>query len=135
MTPSELSRRDLMRTSAIAAGTVAVGMSGNFVAAAQDEPAIKKTRSYNPDMEYRRLGSTGMWVSAVCMGGHWKRVAEVTGQKIPPVSIPADKAAEKVLRKNRYDVLTSCMEVGINYVDACTEAEISVYGPALKGRR
>ena len=47
----------------------------------------------------------------------------------------AAKADEKVLRKNRYDVLTRCMEVGINYVDACTLAEISVYGPALKGRR
>ena len=28
-------------------------------------------------MEYRRLGKTGLWVSAVCLGGHWKRVDKV----------------------------------------------------------
>ncbi len=66
MTPKELNRRDLIRTSAVAAGAVAAGLSGNFVAAATDKEAIKKTRSYNADMEYRRLGATGMWVSAVC---------------------------------------------------------------------
>ncbi len=137
MTGKDLSRREFIRNSAVAAGCVAAaGTGGNFLAAATDQAAIKKTRSYNPDMEYRRLGATGMWVSAVCMGGHWKRVGEVTKQPIPPVSIPRNnKVAEKVLRQNRYDVLTRCMERGINYIDACTVAEISVYGPALKGRR
>lgn len=137
MTRKDLNRREFMQKSAVAAGcVVAAGTGGNFLAAATDKAAIKKTRSYNPDMEYRRLGATGMWVSAVCMGGHWKRVGEVTKQPIPPVSIPRNnKVAEKVLRQNRYDVLTRCMEKGINYIDACTIAEISVYGPALKGRR
>ena len=135
MTPKELSRRDFIRSSAVVAGAVAAGLSGNFVAAATDEEAIRKTRSYNAEMEYRRLGATGLWVSAVCLGGHWKRVGEVTKENIPPVSMPRDKALQPVLRKNRYDVLTRCMEVGINYVDACTKDEISVYGPALKGRR
>ena len=137
MSGNELNRRELIRNSAVAAGcATAAGLGGNFVARAADKAAIKKTRSYNPDMEYRRLGATGMWVSAVCMGGHWKRVGEVTKQPIPGVSIPRNnKVAEKVLRQNRYDVLTRCMERGINYIDACTIAEISVYGPALKGRR
>jgi aryl-alcohol dehydrogenase-like predicted oxidoreductase len=131
-----IKRRDFLRTTAIAAAGVAAGVGGNFTAMADDLQIIKKTRSYNPDMEYRRLGNTGLWVSAVCLGGHWKRVGEVTGQKIDSYSPPAaDGAAADALRKNRYDVLSRCMEVGINYVDACTKGEISVYGPALKGRR
>lgn len=136
MAAKEFSRRDVIRTSAVGAGVVASGLGGNFVAAATDEAAIKKTRSYNSEMEYRRLGATGLWVSAVCLGGHWKRVGEVTKAPIPAVSIPRkNKEAHAVLRKNRYDVLTRCMEVGINYVDACTRDEIATYGPALKGRR
>lgn len=135
MLEKQLNRREFIRKNAIAVGAVTVGLGGNFVAAAGDEEAIQKTRSYNPDMEYRRLGATGLWVSAVCMGGHWKRVSEKVGIKMPDVSMPPDQPAIDALRKNRYDVLTRCMEVGINYVDACTEGEISVYGPALKGRR
>jgi len=133
MNDSEMNRRQFIRNSAVAAGAVAVG--GNFVAAATDTPAIKKTRSYNADMEYRRLGATGMWVSAVCLGGHWKRVAEVTGKRIPSYAPPKDAASRKVLETNRHDVISRCIDVGINYVDACTKGEISVYGPALKGRR
>lgn len=132
---NNIPRRDFLKYSAAAAGGVIAGISGNFVAAVEDEPAIKKTCSYNPDMEYRRLGKTGLWVSAVCHGGHWKRVGEVTGRNIPDVSLPGNDVDMKTLKKNRYDVMTRCMEVGINYVDACTEAEISVYGPALKDRR
>ena len=136
MANKDWTRREFVQTGAAVTAGLAAGLGGNFVARAADQAAIKKTCSYNSDMEYRRLGATGMWVSAVCMGGHWKRVGEVTGnKKITGVSVPKDKASEAVLRKNRYDVLTRCMERGINYVDACTEGEISVYGPALKGRR
>ncbi len=131
----KIKRRDFIRTSVATAGAVAVGMRGNFVAADDDQEAIKKTASYNPEMEYRRLGSTGMWVSAVCLGGHFKRVAEVTGQQIPAYDMPADPTAAAALIKNRDEVISRCMEVGINYVDACTEGEVATYGPLLKGRR
>jgi len=131
----QMKRREFIRNSAVAAGVVATGLGGNFVATAADSTDVKKTRSHNADMEYRRLGKTGLWVSAVCLGGHWKRVSEVTGQPIPGVSLPKTATAMEALKKNRYDVLTRCMETGINYVDACTKAEISVYGPALKDRR
>ena len=80
---ADMNRRRFMRTGAAAVAAVAAGASGNFVASAADDEAIKKTRSYSPEMEYRRLGSTGLWVSAVCFGGHWKRVGKVTGQPIP----------------------------------------------------
>ena len=135
MTEKKITRREFARNTAMAAGCVAAGMSGNFLATAADEETIEKTRSYNPDMEYRRLGKTGLWVSAVCLGGHFKRIGEKIGHKIDVHPLPSDPAALEALRQNRYDVLTRCMEVGINYVDACTAGEIAVYGPALKGRR
>ncbi len=131
----QMKRREFIRNSAVAAGCVAAGLGGNFVATAADEDAIKKTRSYSSDMEYRLLGNTGLWVSSVCLGGHWKRVGEVTGQKIPGVNKPGPGPALDALRKNRDEVMSRCIDVGINYVDACTKAEVSVYGPALIGRR
>lgn len=132
---NQFNRRDFMRTTAVAAGGVAAGLGGNFLARAEDQEAIKKTPSYNGEMEYRRLGATGLWVSAVCMGGHWKRVSPVIGQNVPDVHMPPPGPGRDALMQNRYDVLTRCMERGINYVDACTEGEISAYGPALKNRR
>jgi aryl-alcohol dehydrogenase-like predicted oxidoreductase len=132
---TEFSRRDFMRTTAAAAGGLAAGLGGNFLARAADQEAIKKTPSYSSEMEYRRLGATGLWVSAVCMGGHWKRVAPVIGHKIPDVHMPPPGPGRDALMQNRYDVLTRCMERGINYIDACTEGEIAAYGPALKDRR
>ena len=36
-----------------------------------------KILNYNPDMEYRRCGKTNLMVSAVCLGGHWKRMDAV----------------------------------------------------------
>jgi aryl-alcohol dehydrogenase-like predicted oxidoreductase len=136
MQNERITRRDFVRDGSIAAATAAVALQSTIARAGEKPPAgVKKTRSYNANMEYRALGRTGLWVSAVCLGGHWKRVAEATGQPIPGVSLPKTEAAMKALKKNRYDVMTRCMESGINYVDACTEAEISVYGPALKGRR
>ena len=131
----EMPRRDFLKTTAVAATGLAAGMGGNFVARAEDAGTIKQTRSFNPDMEYRRLGATGLWVSSVCLGGHWKRVGKVTGEKIPDVHMPKGQPELDALKKNRDAVMSRCMERGINYVDACTEAEITVYGQALKGRR
>ncbi len=132
---TQFNRREFMRTSAVAAGGLAAGLGGNFLARAEDAKDVEKTRSYNKDMEYRRLGSTGLWVSAVCLGGHWKRVPKVIGHSISEVSMPAPGPARDALMKNRHEVVTRCLERGINYVDACTEGEIAAYGPALKGRR
>ncbi len=98
---AQINRRDFIRTTAVAAGGLAVGLSGNFLARAEDADAVKKTRSHNNDMEYRRLGNSGLWVSAVCLGGHWKRVADVIGHKIPAVSMPAPGPGKDALMKNR----------------------------------
>jgi aryl-alcohol dehydrogenase-like predicted oxidoreductase len=108
----QLSRRHLIQsTMALAAGTA--------LGATAADPS--KTRSYNPDMEYRRLGRTNLMLSAVSMGGHWKR-------------IPFKPGTEE-FQKNRRDVVYACLERGINYIDACSSGEVAVYSEALKGRR
>jgi hypothetical protein len=84
-------------------------------------PDPRKTRSYNPNMEYRRLGRTNMMISAVSLGGHWKK-------------IPYKPGTEE-FKKNRRDVVYACLEHGINFIDACTSSEVAVYSEALKGRR
>lgn len=96
------------------------------------------TVNYNPKMEYRRLGKTGLMVSAICLGGHWKRVATM----VPGLENATGYSEEdwqnirnSGFQNNRYTVLSHCMEVGINYVDACSPPEILAYSRALKGRR
>jgi len=106
-----MTRRDFIRTSAMAAAWSA--------AAATPDPT--KTRSYNPDMEYRQLGRTGLMISAVSMGGHWKR-------------LPYKQGTDE-FRKNRRAVIYACMEHGINYIDAGWSGEVETYAQALKGRR
>jgi len=125
MKDDKLTRREFMReTSLAAAGTIvgALASKGQALSEAQ-ERAIRKTPCYNPEMEYRRLGKTGLWVSAVCLGGHWKRIDK------------ALDATGKSFDENRREVVDRCMEVGINYIDACCKPEVEAYSKALKGRR
>jgi len=114
-------RRTFIRnTSLMAAGAVAGALAPQGYALNDStERVIRNTPSYNPDMEYRRLGKTGLWVSAVCLGGHWKRV----------------NVMEQDFDKNRRDVVSRCIDVGINYIDACCRAEVLAYSKALNGRR
>jgi hypothetical protein len=60
---NNLNRREFMREGVLAAAGLSVGLSAMSGEAA--EKAVRKTRSYNPEMEYRRLGKTGLWVSAL----------------------------------------------------------------------
>jgi len=137
MTRKRLTRRDFMKDSAVVAAGAAVVAGAAQAGAAKADEDVKKTRSYNPEMEYRRLGKTGLWVSAVSLGGHWKRidkVLDVPGRVngwAPPKSSPVADA----FHKNRYETLTRCIERGINLVDACSGPEIMAYAHALRGRR
>jgi predicted aldo/keto reductase-like oxidoreductase len=72
-------------------------------------------------MEYRRLGKTGLMVSAVALGGHWKKLPYAFGSED--------------FKKNRRDVISACIDCGINYVDACAGGEVVAYSEALRGRR
>jgi aryl-alcohol dehydrogenase-like predicted oxidoreductase len=71
-----------------------------------------KILNYNPNMEYRRQGKTNLTVSAVCLGGH---------------SSSDDK--------ERQEIISRCIDAGINYIDACTAGEVIRDAKALKGRR
>ncbi len=134
MASRELPRREFLGTSAAAAAALALG--GRALAAPQDAEAAKKTRSSSANMEYRRLGQTGLWVSAVCLGGHWKRIHTII--KTPPVdpcNVPRQPEVFAPFQKNRHDVVTRCIEAGINLIDIAGDGEGETYAKALEGRR
>ncbi len=131
-----ISRRRFVHDAAAAAWMTAAGLSATGAIAAGN-PAGADTRNilnYNPDMEYRRCGKTGLMVSAVALGGHWKRIDRIIGgERVPGWMTMKIDLPE--FQKNRYEVVSRCIERGINYVDACCREEILAYARALKGRR
>ncbi len=135
---NDVTRREFIRDGALTAAGLATGLSATGIPSALAGEAgslIRRTRSYNPEMEYRRLGKTGLWISAVCLGGHWKRVDKMVPNVFKGKGwLSADLESEG-FRKNRYGVVTRCIESGINYIDACTWQEVVTYSRALKGRR
>lgn len=144
MTAPQISRREFVCDSAAkamgaAAGAAVAGSLWNIVPAGAKEPPaeVKNTRNYQANMEYRRLGKTGLWVSAVCLGGHWKRVDKVIKSKgkINPYAGPTEHADMGVFLKNRHDVVSRCLEVGINCIDFAGDAEPETYCKVLEGRR
>jgi len=114
-----------MRGGAATAAGLAVGLGSSAVltAIAGGSPGVNKPLNYNQNMEYRRLGKTELMVSAVCMGGHWKRVDKILD------------ATGKTFEQNCHDIVSRCIEVGINYIDACCVPEVCAYSKALDGRR
>ncbi len=123
MENKQVTRREFMRDSAVAAAGLAVGLGAVGAGNSYAEAASRKPLSYNPNMEYRRLGKTGLEVSVVCLGGHWKRINTVLN------------ATGKSFDQNRRDVVSRCIDVGINYIDACCRSEVLAYSRALAGRR
>lgn len=115
MADLKLTRRQFVRDTAILATGVAAGLSP---ARALPSPGAK-ILCYNEEMEYRRLGKTGLMISAVALGGHWKRV----------------NVMKEDFDTNRANVVSRCMDVGINYIDACCRSEVLAYSRALKGKR
>lgn len=110
-----VTRREFVGDSAKVAAGMAVGLgaAGGVVRAA--EPAAvdtSKILNYNQNMEYRRQGSTNLMISAVCLGGHSRSNVE-----------------------QRTEIVSRCIDAGINYIDACTHGEVCRDSQALKGRR
>lgn len=126
-----VSRREFVRTSALTAAAMVAGVNS----AGATQTPTPRPLSYNENMEYRRLGGTGLLVSAVCLGGHWKRVNMMLRTPFDQDAYSGEEINHSEFMKNRSDVISRCLEVGINYVDACCGAEIMVYSKALKGRR
>ncbi|MBN1420673.1 MAG: aldo/keto reductase [Planctomycetes bacterium] len=124
-----IGRRGFLRAGA---GVVAGAALGKAAAADADPkaPDPKTVVNHNPKMHYRRLGKTDLWLSEVSLGGHWKnRDGGRYWDTFANDEIPKDVA------KNRSDVISACIDAGVNYLDITTAAECLSYGAALKGRR
>jgi len=105
-----MTRREFIGESAVAAAGVVAGLGAN--AAAGKAADTSKILNYNPDMEYRRQGKTNLMVSAVCLGGHSRSNLQ-----------------------QRTEIMSRCIDAGINYCDSCTAGEVRRDAQALKGRR
>ncbi|MHC4401161.1 MAG: aldo/keto reductase [Planctomycetota bacterium] len=137
MADDRLTRRQFVHTGAAAAAGIAAGLTPTRTvwAGNPDNATTDGILNYNPNMEYRRCGKTELMISAVCLGGHWKRLNTI----IPGLfegkgwlSAPTDNSD---FVQNRTDVVSRCIERGINYIDACTGPEVIMYSKALRGRR
>ncbi|MHC4462597.1 MAG: aldo/keto reductase [Planctomycetota bacterium] len=137
MKNDKLSRRNFIRnTSLMAAGTVAGALAGRAHASKRTSKALdtSKILNYNPKMKYRRLGKTGLIISEVSLGGHWRapwrdRSGGWWWGKFVRGQVPADVA------KNRTEVVSRAIDCGMNYLDITGAEECLCYGAALKGRR
>ena len=110
MEDKQVTRRRFMRNGAMAAAGVAVGLGVN--AAGARSANTSKIRNYSPNMEYRRQGKTNLMISAVCLGGH-----------------------SRSKQQERNEIVGRAIDIGINYIDACTKGEVIRDAKALKGRR
>ncbi|NUQ61600.1 MAG: aldo/keto reductase [Pirellulales bacterium] len=137
MSDQSFTRREFVRAGAVAAAAVAAGLKPTYTVAAGNPASAdtSKILNYNPDMEYRRCGKTNLMVSAVCLGGHWKRVNKVVPGLFNGQSWLSANLSSPEFEKNRADVVSRCIDRGINYIDACTGEEVTMYSKALKGRR
>ena len=124
MADNKVTRREFVRDGAMAAVGVAAALTPTYTIASGNPAKADtgKILNYNPDMEYRRCGKTDLMISAVCLGGHWKRVEVVA-------------RGNGALQKNRTEIVSRCIERGINYIDACVGEEVMAYAKALQGRR
>ena len=78
---NEFTRRQFIRDGAAVAAALTAGLGARQKAqgAERIEVGTSKILNYNPDMEYRRCGRTGLMVSVVALGGHWKRLVKIIG--------------------------------------------------------
>lgn len=81
-------------------------------------------------MRFRPLGNTGLHLSEVALGGHWPTTCGKRYQDVfPGDEVPSGVAA------NRHEVVSACLDAGINYIDVTTAAEALAYGQVLGSRR
>jgi aryl-alcohol dehydrogenase-like predicted oxidoreductase len=132
----KITRRQFIRDSAVAGAAIGAGMSLSCRTQSADTRKYEtgKILNHNSDMEYRRCGRTGLMISAVSLGGHWKRLVKIIGGTEPEGWMTTD-IDRTDFQQNRYDVVNRCIERGINFVDASCREEILAYAKALKGRR
>lgn len=137
MVESKFTRREFVRDSAVAAAGVVAGLTPTYtVHAGNPEKAdTAAILNYNEQMEYRRGGKTNLMFSSVCLGGHWKRVNAVVPGLFEGGSWLGASIDNADFQKNRTEVVSRCIDRGINFIDACTSQEVTTYSRALRGRR
>ncbi len=131
MTKDTVSRRQFLKDSSMIGAAMVLAAAGAKPSDAK-EPKVDTSKivNYNPKMGYRRLGKTNLMLSEVSLGGHWKN----RGGGRYWDRFDQDECPEDVAR-NRSDIVSKCIECGINYLDITTRAECIAYGMALRGRR
>ena len=132
MAAKKITRREFVRDGAKAAAGLAAGLAAGKSVFGADS---SKILNYNENMEYRLLGDTGLMASAVCLGGHWKRVNLMAPNSFKGGNWLGANLDDPGFAQNRRDVVSRCIERGMNYIDACTIQEVRAYSRALKGRR
>jgi predicted aldo/keto reductase-like oxidoreductase len=137
MAEANVSRRDFVRnTVAVAAGAAALLKPTYTVHAGNPKNLdTSKILNYSEAMEYRRAGKTELMVSVVCLGGHWKRLNGVVPGLFQGHSWLSAKLDDPRFEENRTELVSRCIDRGLNYIDACTQQEVIMYAKALKGRR
>jgi aryl-alcohol dehydrogenase-like predicted oxidoreductase len=137
MPENRVTRRQFVRDTALGAAALAAGISSGSIVEVGNAAGTETSGilNYTPEMEYRRCGKTEWMISSVCLGGHWKRVNEMVPGLFNGESWLSANLGDPAFQQNRYDVVSRCIERGINYIDACTGAEIIAYSKALQGRR
>lgn len=81
-------------------------------------------------MLFRTLGNTGLSLSVIGLGGHWRtNEGKRFYDRFSGDEVPAD------LLHNRREVVAACLDAGINYLDVTTAAEALVYGRVLQRSR
>ncbi len=128
MADERLSRRDFLKRSVgIVAGAAAMAGAWGRGPEAEAAEGGAEILNYNPAMRYRRLGKTGLMLSELSLGGHWRtREGARYWGSFPGDKVPAD------VQRNREDVVGRAIDLGINYLDLTTPAEATAYGAALK---
>jgi aryl-alcohol dehydrogenase-like predicted oxidoreductase len=129
MSKQRIDRREFVRQGS---AMVACAAAGCLLASEKSGDTLDPTKivNYSPKMHYRRLGKSNLVLSEVSLGGHWKNPdGGRWWNDFANDEVPAEVA------KNRTDVVSACIDAGINYLDITVPAECCAYGIALKGRR
>jgi len=136
MSRRKISRRSFLRnTSLAAAGSIAgsiTGGAGAETTAEKEKLDTSKILNYNPKMPYQRLGKTELVISRISLGGHWhpKR-----GGYWGSFAHKENPTVPDWVAKNRTEVVSCCIDHGVNLLDITSAEECMCYGAAIKGRR
>ena len=152
MNDRRMNRRCFMTGGALAAGALAARSEAQTKAGSKAKsqaqpksaapakaPSTRSILNYNQNMEYRRLGKTGLMVSAVSLGGHWKRIeAELGRDKVPKQYDVYSRDQYSMISgfmESRDRVIAHCIDCGFNYLDAMEAVEVAIYAQLIKKRR